>query len=104
MLIPLTETYLLIDYIITIIIAVIFSLIIKLPLLPEKPVRTSWTQSALFPTPIIAIGLVSICIQLNITGYYNGIDLAVVIGVLSALFVKYLLNDTFPKPKTGDDS
>lgn len=103
MLIPITETYLLLDYIITIIIAIIISLIIKLPLLPEKPIRQSWTQSALFPTPIISMGLVSICIQLNITGYYNGIDLAIIMGILSALFVKYLLNDTFPKPKTEGD-
>ena len=102
MLIPITETYLLLDYIIAIFTAVILSLMIKLPLLPEKPIRRSWTQSALFPTPIIAIGLVSICMQLNIIGYCNGIDLSVIIGVLSALFVKYLLDDTFPKP-IGDD-
>ena len=102
MLIPITETYLLLDYIITIIVAIIVALMIKLPLLPENPIRQSWTQSALFPTPIIAVGLVSICIQLNITGYYLGIDLAIIIGILTALFVKYLLDDTFPKPKNEE--
>lgn len=103
MLIPITEMYLLINYVITIVSAIIVGLIIKLPLLPEKPIRQSWTPSVLFPTPIIALGLVAICVELNIKGYYEGIDLAIIIGILSALFVKYLLDDTFPKPKTEEE-
>ena len=37
---------------------------------------------------------------------YNGLILAIVIGVLSALFVKYLFDFVFPKPldeNAGED-
>jgi energy-converting hydrogenase A subunit A len=34
---------------------------------------------------------------------YNGIVLAVIIGILSALFVKYLFDFVFPKPLDGDE-
>ena len=36
---------------------------------------------------------------------YNGLVLAVVVGVLSALFVKYLFDFVFPKPldETGGE-
>ncbi len=102
--IPITEIYILINYIITIISAIIMALLVKLPLLPEKPIRHSWASTALFPTPIIALGLFAICVELNINGYYYNIDLALIIGILSALFVKYLLDDTFPKPNSGDVS
>ena len=63
-------------------------------------------MSALYPTPIIAIGIFSIFLVLNYTFMYNGLVLAVVIGVLSALFVKYLFDFVFPKPldeNAGED-
>ena len=34
---------------------------------------------------------------------YNGLVLAVIIGILSALFVKYLFDFVFPKPLNEDD-
>ena len=34
---------------------------------------------------------------------YNGLLLAVIIGILSALFVKYLFDFVFPKPLNGDE-
>ena len=37
------------------------------------------------------------------TFIYNGIVLAIVIGILSALFVKYLFDFVFPKPLDGDE-
>ena len=57
------------------------------------------------PVPIIAIGIFSLFIVLNYTFIYNGIVLAVVIGVLSALFAKYLFDFVFPKPigDVGED-
>ena len=33
---------------------------------------------------------------------YNGLVLAIVIGILSALFVKYLFDIVFPKPLNDD--
>ena len=39
------------------------------------------------------------------TFMYNGLVLAVIVGVLSALFVKYLFDFVFPKPldESGED-
>ena len=60
-------------------------------------------MSALYPTPVIAIGILSIFLVLNYTFIYNGIILAAIIGILSALFVKYLFDFVFPKPLDGDE-
>ena len=93
-------------YIVTIICAIAVALVLKLPLLPSKPYRYSFDVSALYPTPIIAIGILSLFLVLNYTFMYNGLVLAVVVGVLSALFVKYLFDFVFPKPldeNTGED-
>ena len=88
----------LLAYIIAIVVSIIMALILKLPLLPSKPYRYSFDVSALYPTPIIAIGIFSIFLVLDYTFIYNGIVLAVIIGILSALFVKYLFDFVFPKP------
>ena len=71
--------------------------------MPSKPYRYSFDVSAIYPTPIIAMGIFSIFLVLNYTFMYNGIVLAIVIGVLSALFVKYLFDFVFPKPLDGDE-
>ena len=88
----------LLAYIVTIIVAIVVALVLKIPLLPSKPYRYSFEVSAIYPTPIIAIGVLSIFLVLNYTFIYNGLVLAVVIGGLSALFVKYLFYFVFPKP------
>jgi len=85
-------------YIVTILCSIIVALVLRLPLLPSKPYRYSFDVSALYPTPIIAIGIFSIFLVLNYTFMYNGLVLAAIIGVLSALFVKYLFDFVFPKP------
>ena len=85
-------------YIVTILCSIIVALVLRLPLLPSKPYRYSFDVSALYPTPIIAIGIFSIFLILNYTFMYNGLVLAAIIGVLSALFVKYLFDFVFPKP------
>ena len=90
-------------YIVAIVVSIIVALILKIPLLPEKPYRYSFDVSAIYPTPIIAIGIFSIFLVLNYTFMYNGIVLAVIIGILSALFVKYLFDFVFPKPLDGDE-
>ena len=93
----------LLAYIVTIIVSIVVALILKFPLLPSKPYRYSFDVSAIYPTPIIAIGIFSICLVLNYTFMYNGIVLAVIIGILSALFVKYLFDFVFPRPLDGDE-
>ncbi|MDO5815041.1 MAG: energy-converting hydrogenase A subunit A EhaA [Methanobrevibacter sp.] len=85
-------------YIVAIVCSIIVALVLRLPLLPSKPYRYSFDVSAIYPTPIIAIGILSIFLVLNYTFMYNGLVLAVIIGVLSALFVKYLFDFVFPKP------
>ena len=92
----------LLAYIVAIIVSILVALILKIPLLPGKPYRYSFDVSAIYPTPIIAIGVLSIFLVLNYTFMYNGIVLAVIVGVLSALFVKYLFDFVFPKPLDGD--
>ena len=90
------------DYIAAVIVSIAVALILKIPLLPGKPYRYSFDVSAIYPTPIIAIGIFSIFLVLDYTFMYNGIVLAVVIGILSALFVKYLFDFIFPNPLDED--
>ena len=48
-------------------------------------------------------GIIAAFLVLNYTFMYNGLVLAVVVGVLSALFVKYLFDFVFPKPLDEDN-
>ena len=92
----------LLAYVVAILSSVIVALILKVPLLPEKPYRYSFDISALYPTPIIAGGILSIFLVLNYTFMYNGLVLAIVVGILSAFFVKYLFYYVFPVPLNED--
>ena len=89
---------LLINYLVAIIVAIVIALVLRLPLIPEKPIRFSWTTSAIFPTPIFAIGILAIFYSLNVFWIYDGLVIAIIVGLASALFVKYLFNYVFPKP------
>jgi energy-converting hydrogenase A subunit A len=89
-------------YIVAIVVSVVVALVLKIPLLPSKPYRYSFDVSAIYPTPIIAAGILSLFLVLNYTFMYNGLVLAVVVGILSALFVKYLFDFVFPKPLDED--
>ncbi len=89
-------------YIVAIVVSVIMAVALKIPVLPSKPYRYSFDVSAIYPTPIIAIGIFSVFLVLNYTFMYNGLVLAVIIGILSALFVKYLFDFVFPKPLNED--
>lgn len=95
---------LLINYGVAIIVCIVVALALKLPLLPEKPIRNSWTNSALYPTPIFAIGILAIFFSLNIYWIYDGLALAVIIGILSAVFVKYFFYYIFPDPPAENDA
>lgn len=89
---------LIIDYLIVIFISIIVALIVGLPLLPDKPYRYSFDVSALYPTPIIAMGILSFFFILNYSFIFEGKLLALIIGICSALFVKYLFYYIFPNP------
>ena len=90
-------------YIVTIIVSIVVAYALRIPLLPSKPYRYSFDVSAIYPTPIIAMGIFSIFLVLNYTFMYNGLVLAIVIGILSALFLKYLFDFVFPKPLSEDE-
>lgn len=100
--ISLSSVDIILAYIVAIICSIVVALILKLPLLPSKPYRYSFDVSAIYPTPIIAMGILSLFFVLNYTFIYNGLVLAIIIGVLSVLFVKYLFDFVFPKPLDED--
>ena len=50
----------LLAYIVAIIVSILVALVLRIPLLPSKPYRYSFDVSAIYPTPIIAIGIFSI--------------------------------------------
>ena len=85
-------------YIVAIVVSIIVALILRVPLLPSKPYMYSFDVSALYPPPIMAMGILSLFFVLGYTFIYNGLVLSVVIGVLTALFVKYLFYEVFPHP------
>ena len=97
------ELYLLINYLISAVISIAIALCIGLPLLPEKPRRFSWTRSAIFPTPIISMGLLAIFYSTGFYWIYNGMVLSIIIGVLSSFFMKYLFEYVFPKHIVEED-
>ena len=88
-------------YLVAIVVSIIVALILRVPLMPSD--RYSFDVSAIYPTPIIAIGILSLFLVLNYTFAFNGLLLAVIIGVCSALFVKYLFYYIFPAPTQGED-
>ena len=80
----------LVNYIVAIIVAIALALALKLPLLPEKPIRFSWTKSALFPTPVFAIGILAIFYSLNIFWIYDGILIAILVGLFVTAIISSL--------------
>jgi energy-converting hydrogenase A subunit A len=86
-------------YIISIASAMILGLILRLPLLPEKPIRQSWTISVIFPTAVLALGFTAIISKLgyHLIGYQEYL-VALVIGVLTAIFSKFILERILPPP------
>jgi energy-converting hydrogenase A subunit A len=88
-----------IGYIIAIASAVIVGLALRLPLLPEKPIRQSWTISVIFPTAVLALGFTAIISELGypLNGYQEYL-VSLVIGVLTAIFSKFILERILPRP------
>jgi energy-converting hydrogenase A subunit A len=82
------------SYILAVVSALIVGLLLRLPLLPERPMRHSWTVSIIFPTSVLALGFTAIVFKLG----YEGLLVAVIVGVLTAIFSKYLLERLLPQP------
>ncbi|MGZ7209893.1 MAG: energy-converting hydrogenase A subunit A EhaA [Methanobacterium sp.] len=93
------DTGTLINYILVLISAFVVGLFLRMPILPEKPMRNSWTISIIFPTLIIAVGFYAVISNYGLGNYYSG----VVIGIFTALFSKYLLEKVFPRPDLEDE-
>lgn len=87
-----------ISYIIALAAAIILALALRLPLLPEKPMRQSWTISAIFPTAILAIGFYAMVYELG----YQGYIVALITGIITALFAKFILEKVVPKPDSEE--
>ncbi|HOI71512.1 MAG TPA: energy-converting NiFe hydrogenase A subunit EhaA [Methanobacterium sp.] len=91
-------------YIIAIVSAMVLGLILKLPLLPEQPIRKSWTTSVVFPTAVLALGFTAMVSKL---GYLTSTNMdyliALAIGVLTAIFSKYMLERFLP-PQNSEES
>ncbi len=83
------------SYILAVAAAMIVGLILRIPILPERPMRQSWTISVIFPTSVLALGFTAIFFKLG----YSGIVLAIVIGIITAVFSKYILERLLPKPQ-----
>ena len=95
--------YTLISYVLAVGFAVITGLVLRLPLLPEKPMRQSWTVSAIFPTAVLALGFTAMVFGLGYEGTgYRGMVIGILVGILTALFCRFLLEKVVPKPKSEE--
>lgn len=84
--------------------AIILGLLLKQPLLPEEPKRQSWTLSVIFPTGVLALGFTAMISKL---GYLNSSNIdyliALSIGVLTAVFSKFILERILPRPPAAHE-
>lgn len=85
------------SYALAVLAAVVVGLVLRIPLLPERPMRHSFTVSIVFPTSVLALGFTAIVFKLG----YEGLLVAVVIGVLTAIFAKYIIDWVLPAPQEG---
>jgi len=84
--------------------ALILSLLLKQPLLPEEPKRQSWTLSAIFPTAVLALGFTAMIAKLGyLTSSYTDYIIALAIGVITAFFSKFILEKILPRPAMPDE-
>ncbi len=88
------------SYLIALAAALILGLVLRLPLLPDKPMRHSWTISAVFPTAVLAVGFYAMVYELG----YQGYIVALITGIITALFSKFILEKLVPvPPKDGEE-
>jgi energy-converting hydrogenase A subunit A len=84
-----------ISYILAVVAAMVVGLVLRIPILPERPMRYSWTISIVFPTSILALGFTAMLFKLG----YTGIPVAVIVGILTAVLAKFFLEKLLPRPQ-----
>ena len=94
------EQITIISYILALIAAMVVGLILRIPILPERPMRYSWTISIIFPTSVLALGFTAMLFKLG----YTGIPVALVVGILTAVFAKYFLERLLPRPQMEESA
>ncbi|UTB32609.1 MAG: energy-converting hydrogenase A subunit A EhaA [Methanobacterium sp. ERen5] len=82
------------SYAVAVISSIVVGLLLRIPLVPERPMRQSWTISIVFPTAVLALGFSAIVFKLGV----DGLLVAAVIGIITALFSKYILERVLPEP------
>jgi len=103
MIVGISEISIIIDYLVAILIAIFVAFLLKVPLLPDKPYLYSFKASVLFPTPIFALGLFSFSLLLELYNFISDIYLAIIVGIFSGFFIKYIFNLVFPPPPTSNE-
>ncbi|MBI5680712.1 MAG: energy-converting NiFe hydrogenase A subunit EhaA [Methanobacterium sp.] len=92
-----------ISYILAVVSAIIVGVILRLPILPERPIRHSFKASIIFPTTVIALGLSAMVFKLG----WEGMIVGIIIGIVSTLISKYLLGRILPifaEPDEGESN
>lgn len=86
------------SYAVAVISSIVVGLLLRIPLLPERPMRQSWTISIVFPTAVLALGFSAMVFKLGV----DGLLVAAIIGIITALFCKYILERVLPEPVMED--
>lgn len=102
MIIHVNETYIILSYALAIASSIGVGLLVRLPLLPERPMRQSWTVSAVFPTAVISLGITAIFFKLGFYGFFQGVDVALAVGIITGLSAKYFFEGILPKAETEE--
>ncbi|WP_409200931.1 energy-converting hydrogenase A subunit A EhaA [Methanobrevibacter sp. DSM 116169] len=103
MIVGINNVDILINYLLAIFISIVVAYLLKVPLLPDKPYRFSFKKSALFPTPIFALGFLSFCFALDFYYILDTHVLGLLIGIFTGFFIKYIFDFLFPGPPETDN-
>jgi energy-converting hydrogenase A subunit A len=82
------------SYAVAVISSIVVGLLLRIPILPERPMRQSWTISIVFPTVVLALGFSAMVFKIGV----DGLLVAAIIGILTAFFSKYILERVLPEP------
>ena len=58
------------SYVLAVASAIVVGWVLRIPILPERPIRQSWTISIIFPTTVLALGFTAIIFKLGYSGIY----------------------------------
>jgi energy-converting hydrogenase A subunit A len=86
------------SYIIALGVALILGLVLRLPLLPDKTNERLLDYKCCFPTAVLAIGFYAMLYELG----YQGYIVALITGIITALFAKFILEKLVPRPESEE--